>query len=88
MFDPARGHASTNGYPRDISQWGIPDNIDGAFLHSNGKTYFFEDDSINIFFFFQGMVFGGGRVNVNKEMGHMCLSLFSQPNIRDYMEDL
>ena len=30
----------------------------------------------------------GGRFNVNKEMGHMCLSLFSRPNIRDYMEDL
>ena len=43
MFDPASGQASTNGYPKDISKWGVPSNIEGAFLHSNGKTYFFKN---------------------------------------------
>ena len=47
-------------------------------------------DYVKIFMFYpwgKGLWLGG-RFNVNKEMGHMCLSLFSQPNIRDYMEDL
>ena len=45
---------------------------------------------VKIFMFYPGGkgLWLGGRFNVNKEMGHMCLSLFSQPNIRDYMEDL
>ena len=47
-------------------------------------------DYVKIFMFYPGGkgLWLGGRFNVNKEMGHMCLSLFSQPNIRDYMEDL
>ena len=31
---------------------------------------------------------GRGRLNVNTKMGGMYLSLFSQPNIRDYMGNL
>ena len=33
-------------------------------------------------------VSGRGRLNVNTKMGGMYLSLFSQPNIRDYMGNL
>ena len=28
-------------YPKSISEWGLPGDIDGALQWSNGKTYFF-----------------------------------------------
>ena len=45
LFDPQTGQARTgaDGYPRRISRWGVPNNIEGALLHSNGQTYFFKD---------------------------------------------
>ena len=43
MFDPQTGEAITEGYPRDILKWGVPNNIEGALLRNNGETYFFKD---------------------------------------------
>ena len=43
LFDPGTGQARAKGYPRSISRWGVPNNIEGALLHSNGRTYFFKD---------------------------------------------
>ena len=43
LFDPQTGQARTEGYPRSISNWGVPNNIEGALLHSNNRTYFFKD---------------------------------------------
>ena len=43
LFDPTSGVTITEGYPRNISRWGVPNNIEGAFLDSSGHTYFFKD---------------------------------------------
>jgi matrix metalloproteinase-14 (membrane-inserted) len=41
--DPQKPEVAA-GYPRDIKSWsGVPDNLDAAMTHSNGKTYFFKD---------------------------------------------
>lgn len=42
-FDPEKTpHVQSGKYPRDISQWGLPSNLDGALQWDNGKTYFFK----------------------------------------------
>merc|ERR1711922_48475 len=43
-FDPSRTpFVQKDKYPRDISLWGLPGNLDGALQWDNGKTYFFKD---------------------------------------------
>ena len=43
-FDPEKTpHVQTGKYPRDISLWGLPANLDGALQWDNGKTYFFKE---------------------------------------------
>ena len=32
----------TDKYPKSISEWGLPDNINGALQWDNGRTYFFQ----------------------------------------------
>jgi matrix metalloproteinase-14 (membrane-inserted) len=42
-FDPERKpHVQQSQYPKPISEWGLPRNIDGAFQWENGLTYFFK----------------------------------------------
>jgi len=43
-FDPDRKpHVSKRTYPKFLSLWGLPDNIEGAFQWTNRLTYFFKD---------------------------------------------
>jgi len=42
-FDPSRNSAVQSVYPRDIGNWDLPSNIDGAIKWSNKRTYFFKD---------------------------------------------
>ena len=35
------------GYPKKISTWGLPNNLDAAFTWTNGKTYFFKVNPLN-----------------------------------------
>ena len=35
-------HVRTDKYPKSISDWGLPSDIDGALQWDNGKTYFFK----------------------------------------------
>jgi len=42
-FDPERNpHVQESHYPKPISEWGLPRNINGAFQWENGLTYFFK----------------------------------------------
>jgi len=42
-FDPERvPHVNTREYPKSISKWGLPENLDGAFQWDNRRTYFFK----------------------------------------------
>lgn len=41
-FDPSRKPAVQNVYPRQIENWDLPSNIDGALNWSNKRTYFFK----------------------------------------------
>ena len=42
-FDPERKpHVRTDRYPKNISGWDVPNNIEGALQYANGKTYFFK----------------------------------------------
>ena len=42
-FDPNKMERPVpSGYPRDISNWDLPNNIDGAIQWSNGYSYFFK----------------------------------------------
>jgi len=42
-FDPEKQpHVRTDQYPKSVSLWSLPDNIDGAFQWDNGRTYFFK----------------------------------------------
>lgn len=42
-FDPeSQPHVRTDQYPKDISLWGLPNNIDGALQWDNRRTYFFK----------------------------------------------
>ena len=44
MFDPERKpHVRSDLYPRNISEWDLPRDIEGAMQWSNGKTYFFKE---------------------------------------------
>ena len=36
-------HVRSDKYPKSISEWGLPSNIDGAFKWDNGRSYFFKD---------------------------------------------
>jgi len=42
-FDTTRKPPVPNGYPRSISNWDLPANIDGAVKWSNKRTYFFRN---------------------------------------------
>ena len=45
-FDPnSQPHVRTDQYPKDVSLWGLPDNMDGALQWDNGRTYFFKSGS-------------------------------------------
>ena len=42
-FDPEKvPHVNNREYPKPISKWGLPGNIDGAFQWDNNRTYFFK----------------------------------------------
>ena len=42
-FDPERQpHVRKSQYPKPISEWGLPQGIDGALQWENGRTYFFK----------------------------------------------
>ena len=42
-FDPERKpHVRTDRYPKSISQWDLPSDLEGAVQWDNGKTYFFK----------------------------------------------
>jgi len=42
-FDPVRvPHVNKRQYPKPISKWGLPGDIDGAFQWNNRRTYFFK----------------------------------------------
>ena len=42
-FDPVRvPHVNKRKYPKPISKWGLPGDIDGAFQWNNRRTYFFK----------------------------------------------
>ena len=42
-FDPSRKPPVKSDYPRDISNWDLPNNIDGAVQWTNRRTYFFKN---------------------------------------------
>eukprot|EP00090_Calanus_glacialis_P031534 TRINITY_DN5228_c0_g1_i1.p1 TRINITY_DN5228_c0_g1~~TRINITY_DN5228_c0_g1_i1.p1 ORF type:complete len:546 (-),score=123.28 TRINITY_DN5228_c0_g1_i1:69-1706(-) len=43
-FDPERKpHVRSDRYPKRISQWDLPQNMEGALQWDNGKTYFFKN---------------------------------------------
>lgn len=42
-FDPQKQpHVRSDQYPKDISLWGLPGNMEGALQWDNGRTYFFK----------------------------------------------
>jgi len=42
-FDPnSQPHVRSDQYPKDISLWGLPDNMEGALQWDNRRTYFFK----------------------------------------------
>ena len=42
-FDPgSQPHVRSDQYPKSISLWGLPDNIQAALQWDNGRTYFFK----------------------------------------------
>ncbi|XP_023326173.1 matrix metalloproteinase-24 [Eurytemora carolleeae] len=42
-FDPDRTpHVQSGKYPRSLSLWGLPSNVEGSIQWDNGKTYFFK----------------------------------------------
>eukprot|EP00092_Neocalanus_flemingeri_P034229 GFUD01037226.1.p1 GENE.GFUD01037226.1~~GFUD01037226.1.p1 ORF type:complete len:547 (+),score=135.67 GFUD01037226.1:230-1870(+) len=42
-FDPERKpHVRTDRYPKSISEWDLPRDVEGALQWDNGKTYFFK----------------------------------------------
>ena len=46
-FDPEKTpHVRTDRYPRNITSWDLPDDLEGAFQWTNGKTYFLKRVSI------------------------------------------
>ena len=42
-FDPSRKPPVKSDYPRDISNWDLPNDIDGAVQWTNRRTYFFKN---------------------------------------------
>lgn len=43
-FDPSRKPPVRSVYPRNINNWDLPSNINGAVQWKNKRTYFFKDD--------------------------------------------
>ena len=43
-FDPSRKPPVRSVYPRNINNWDLPSNINGAVQWKNSKAYFFKDD--------------------------------------------
>merc|ERR1719295_372885 len=42
-FDPEKQpHVRSDQYPKDVSLWGLPGNMEGALQWDNGRTYFFK----------------------------------------------
>ena len=41
-FDPSRKPAVQSVYPRNLTRWDLPSNIDGAVQWSDNQTYFFK----------------------------------------------
>ena len=43
-FDPDRKpHVRPGSYPREVSEWGLPNGLEAALQWDNGQTYFFKD---------------------------------------------